>query len=533
MADIPVDILIVGSGPAGVAAALGVLKKNPQLKIKIVDGGQEPKSQSPIGANLYDYCESQDAFELLVGERFEGLQALLKSSDYFPSRLTTPRFQFILENTREWLPLRQSKYSAAQTLSRGGLGNAWGAGAYRYNSNDLRGFPISESELDPFYDALTKELGISGANDDLAPFFKTDSQLLPPLKLSTNAEKILARYENSKSKFKRLGVHVGRARLAILSRAKEERSAHAYENLEFWQPRLTSIYTPAFTLDRLVREKKLEYQGDRIIRRFRREGDAIDVESSEISTGRTENFRCRRLILAAGAINSARIALSSFDDRESELGLLDNPALQIPFVLPWRIGARLDRQALGSVQLNMVYEHSWKDTLQSSLLDLTSPPRHEFFGKFPVAARANLDMIKYLLPAMMVNMVFFPSDATPAARLRLEESHTLKISGFENAIPKMTIAELVGVTRLFGGLTHSALALKVPSGGGIHYAGTLPMRSTPRTRYECLPSGELSGAPGVYVADGAALPKLAAKNHTFTLMANAMRIGAKIAVQSF
>jgi choline dehydrogenase-like flavoprotein len=43
------------------------------------------------------------------------------------------------------------------------------------------------------------------------------------------------------------------------------------------------------------------------------------------------------------------------------------------------------------------------------------------------------------------------------------------------------------------------------------------------------PLGELNGAPGIHVVDGAALPSLSAKYPTLTIMANAARIGHALA----
>ncbi len=45
-------------------------------------------------------------------------------------------------------------------------------------------------------------------------------------------------------------------------------------------------------------------------------------------------------------------------------------------------------------------------------------------------------------------------------------------------------------------------------------------------------SGEVKGLEGVYIVDGACLPSLPAKSHTLTIMANADRIGRRLAVIS-
>jgi choline dehydrogenase-like flavoprotein len=51
-------------------------------------------------------------------------------------------------------------------------------------------------------------------------------------------------------------------------------------------------------------------------------------------------------------------------------------------------------------------------------------------------------------------------------------------------------------------------------------------------RYQTDASGLLEGTKRVYVVDGACFPKLPAKNLTFTIMANALRIGRALARDS-
>ncbi len=85
-------------------------------------------------------------------------------------------------------------------------------------------------------------------------------------------------------------------------------------------------------------------------------------------------------------------------------------------------------------------------------------------------------------------------------------------------------AALIRLLRKLGYVTHRGLIQRPGGGAGLHYAGTLPMRDRPE-RYETDASGLLWGTRRVYVADGACFPRLPAKNLTFTIMANALRIG--------
>jgi hypothetical protein len=53
------------------------------------------------------------------------------------------------------------------------------------------------------------------------------------------------------------------------------------------------------------------------------------------------------------------------------------------------------------------------------------------------------------------------------------------------------------------------------------------MRANPG-RYETNAEGLLAGTQGVYIVDGTCFSRLPAKNLTFTIMANALRIGRRV-----
>jgi len=524
------DVVIVGSGAAGVAAALSFSKNG--IVPALIDVGIKPLSSPSINENFYDYCESHDCTSLIIGSNFEGLSNLRRGGVPIPAKLTSPKISFVTDRASELAPVVENNYNLIQSFARGGLGNAWGAGLYRYTDQDLEGFPIKEKDLAPWYECLSKEIGISGENDDLTPFFGRDDHLQPALRLSINASLLLKKYERKKSRLMEKGVFLGRPRLGVLSEEKDGRTPCDYRNLEFWEPGLPYIYSPAMTLEKLIRQEKVRYFHGLLVDRWERGSEGIAVQARSLQKGESSTFFCKKLVLAAGAVNSARIALSSRNDHITRLSLLDNPALQFPLVLPGRMGRKLEKEAFGLTQLNLVYQRKTdKKLYQGSILEVTSPSRAEFFSSFPLSARDNLRMIRMMLPAMVVMQLFCPVGCNGGAVLSLQEDGRLKIQGSGFRVGKGIIREVLKIMRSLGAFSHSSLVIDVPEGHGIHYAGTLPMGEKPRGAYTCDKYGELSGEPGVFVVDGSVFPKLPAKNFSFAVMANAMRI-AKYAARS-
>jgi len=522
-------IIIVGSGLAATSAALEFSHQG--IKIDIIDAGLNTESSSEINKNFYEYAERNDTFDLMIGDNYEGLYNLMNPGKTIPAKLVAPRLKFVTELTSKYCPLNESNFSSIQSLAKGGLANAWGAGLYEYDDHELSGFPISKEELKPFYKKLENEIGISGTNDDLSAFLGHSDNLQPPLKLSRNASYILDQYKRRSRRLNDKGFFLGRPRLGVLSENRNGRTACKYKNDEFWLPDLPSIYNPKFTLEKLIRQRKVEYHDGYIVKKWKKDSDEIEVLAHSISKNRTEKFNCDILILAAGPINTAKIVLSSRNDFKTRLNLFDNYAYQIPFFILSRVGAALETDAFGLTQLNAIYHHpELNKRVQASILELTGPSRAEFYSYFPTAAKQSLRMIKYFLPSMMVMQLFLP-EYEKSADLFLNRDGILNIVSRKDSPDKKLSRSIVRFLQKLRVITHSCLIFDVQRGQSIHYAGTLPMTEEPRNHYQCDRNGLLKGESDIYIVDGSLFPYLPARNYSFTVMANSMRICNRVSVK--
>jgi choline dehydrogenase-like flavoprotein len=516
------DVIIVGSGLSGTGAALELSEH--AIRPLILDVGNTPSPKHEITGNLFEYRKAHDIHDITIGDRLQGLSNLLGGRQV-PVKLTAPNAGYVTAGSESLGPVDEHGFSAIQSFALGGLANAWGAGCYRFTDDDLSAFPISAADLDPYFDRLTREIGIAGEADDLEPFFGTADGLLPPLRLGRNVSALYRRYRNLRERPH--GFYLGRARVGVLSLPVHGRPATAYRNLEFFQED-RSLYTPRYTIERLARAGRIELLRGMQVRSWR-EAETIVVTAVDVVSGETHTFETRKLVLAAGAINTSRIVLTSFDDHECTLPLQENPALQFPLILPAAIGKALQTNAFGLVQLNLVWDsRTYNQRLQGSIMEITAPARAEFFPALPYAARSNLQLIRHLLPAMIVMQLFFPGSAQEPAALSLRPDGTLRILAEPGTIDTRSLRPLLRFLLRLGALTAQGLAVRVPNGHAIHYAGTLPMKDMP-SRYQCHPDGRLHGTRHVFVADSAAFTSLPAKNMSFAMMANAMRVASTVA----
>jgi len=514
------DLIVVGSGPGATFAAWGARGH----RILMLDVGFDPPDVPVLSGNP---CELRvggaDLFSSLIGGGFEGLHNVFHPPVNF--KLKAPYLSYIAGDWTTLTPIT-GNFAGAISLARGGLANAWGAGVYRFTDRDLTGFPIAAADLRPYYDELTSHMGVSGVNDDLEPHFERDGALLPPLRLSELFEEMLRRYQRHKLQFQWEGVTLGRSRLAVLTKPHNGRSAYAYENLEFFKPHDPAIYNPAFTVDEMIRSGAIDYRSGHLVLRYRELPDGIEVCARNLSTGDTETFQGRALCLGAGALNSARIVLESHSDYTTELPLFDNPMSCIPLFRLQRIGRGLEPRDTSLASLNLVMDDpAWPAPLQASLYGSTGPLRSDILFTLPFPFRTSLAVTKYLAPAMGLLMLFYPGQ--PGSSVRLKPSGELDVV-FAPEPACGVETRLIRIFRKIGYLTSEALIQRPAMGAGLHYAGTLGMRANPGP-YETDRNGKLTGTGRVYVVDGGAIPALPAKNLTFTIMANALRIGRQLA----
>jgi choline dehydrogenase-like flavoprotein len=280
----------------------------------------------------------------------------------------------------------------------------------------------------------------------------------------------------------------------------------------------------------MIQSGAVEYRPGRLVLRYREANEGVEVVSKNLETGLEETVWARKLALGAGAFNTARIVLASNQDYETRLPILDNPMAFVPFFRLGRIGAPEDRSGTSLAQLNLILEDKdWGEPLQGSFYGASGPLRSDVLFSLPFPVRAAMTWTKYLVPATGSAILFYPAVESAGNYLRLRPSGELEVK-FDPLPPQPAETRLLRLLRTLGCVCSRGLIQRPPMGAGLHYAGALPMRTNP-TRYQTDSDGRLAETRNVYVVDGACISRLPAKNLTFTIMANALRIGRKLAAE--
>ena len=539
------DVIVIGSGAGGVHASWPLTERG--LNVTLLDYGNEDRSYAPlIPERPWAELRTTDANQhrYFLGERFEGIPF---GKVKVGAQLTPPR-HFIAADTERLLPVESDTFSVTESLARGGLAAGWGAGVFPFDDHDLAGTPFTGSALEQHYDAVAERIGVCGPRDDLLPILGDCAALQDPLEIDNAAARVLERYRRRRTHLHERGFRLGHTRLAVCTREHRGRGPHAYHDMEFWSDSARSVYRAQWTLAELEAFDNFRYLNRRLALSFHEDssGDCVEVRCLRADGGE-ERHRARRLILAAGALGSARIALRSLERYGKPVGLLCNPYTYAPVLNFGALGDEPKERRHSLAQLTAVYTPSKRNSederrppVLAQYYSYRSLLLFKLMKESPLPYRETLGLMRLLQPVLGIIGIHHadrPTDRKTCTLVRSRDDEAsagapdrLRLDYALDPEEERTQAsierELLSIFRRLG--CWSLRRIRPGHGANIHYAGTLPFSSSER-ELTCDARGRLRGTRGVYVADGAAFPALPAKGLTFTIMAHADRVGTGLA----
>lgn len=517
------DVIIVGSGPAGVSAAFPLLQAG--CRVLLVDGGREAALAPPSGQYLAQRASAADQWHWLLGRDFHALQHASAASP----KLRAPTLAHVFAEFGAANRIAAQDFTAVGSLARGGLSNAWGCGVAALAADELGAYPFPAAELAASYQTVARRIGISGAHDDdMAAYFGLDAWAQPPVAMDTLHAHLHARYAAKRATLLAAGFRLGRSRLAALTRDHKGRSACDLSGSCLWGCKRRALYSAVDELPALRHYPNFTYLPGHLVSELGSDGTLRTIAGAD-STGTAFHFGARKVLLGAGTLASTRLALQALGLHAS-LPLQASPTAAFLLWLPRHFGAARE-SGFGLGQLSFALQLGANLTGFGSLFSTTGLPVAEFTPYVPLGKRHAGDVLSVLLSSCTVGNVFLPGHLADTA-LRLDANGTLQVKGGYKPEVAVLMAEakrkLAGAFRTLGAFMLPGSFTTGRPGSDIHYAASLPMRSAPGPGHTTA-EGELQGLAGVHIIDGASLPALSEKSHTLTLMANADRIGRRIA----
>jgi len=530
-------ITIVGSGASGVHFALSVLKKGHQVTMLDV-GYTGPQSVNPRDTLNELKCRLDDPAAYFLGENFESVVTPDCGKEIYgfpPNKLYIfkhpPGFR---EHCRGFEPLF--------SFARGGLAQAWTGGSYPFNDKDLEGFPFGYKELEPHYEEVAKRIGLIGIDDDLAQFYPLHKNLLSPLRFDEHSKLLIDRYQKKREALiKKHRIYMGRSRIAVLTHDQDNRKACDYSGRCIWGCPGNSLYVPDVTLEQCLKFENFKYIPNRWVSHFNIDSNNRITGIVAYEPGRTNpiEYPVETLVLAAGTLSSAKIYLDSVFFKSGEIlqlqGIMDNRQILVPFISLPMLGKDFDPDTYQYHQLAIGFEMEDGDYIHGQITTLKTALMQPVLQFMPLDWKTASFLGRNLHAAMGVVNVNYSDTRRPENYISIKPGKgdtfsTLNINYTPPQTEKKKISDSLKRVKKF----FSALGTIVPPGqshirpmgASVHYSGTLPMSEKPKPQ-SLSPNCKSYDFENLYFIDGTSLPFLPAKNLTFTLMANAVRVAEK------
>ncbi|MEQ1665905.1 MAG: hypothetical protein ABL927_11070, partial [Bdellovibrionales bacterium] len=357
------EVIIVGSGATAVHLAQTLVEAH--RKVLMLDVGVI-NSQKSTFTNR-DLEEKQNFTELRQTDPDQYKYFLggeLESVKWEPIGIgaqLTPARKYMLDKVDELIPNKSDIFSPYESLANGGLGVGWGAGCYEFSSAELMRCGLDVDELQKAYKVVSERIGISTPGADIKKFtansFEPSENQVQMTKLF---QSVLKSYDNNRQILNKNNFYLGASSLALLSKDRLGRKAHAYREMEFYNDIEKSVYRPWMTLEQLKARSNFTYVSNVLVTSFKETSDRVEIFGVDIKSKEKLNFSAKILSLAAGTLGSARIVLRS-TLYEEELPLLCNKYSYYPSLSLPNVGKSMDRHSLALSQLMMFHQNQGRD----------------------------------------------------------------------------------------------------------------------------------------------------------------------------
>jgi choline dehydrogenase-like flavoprotein len=522
------SVLIIGSGPAAAGAALALSRRD-DVKIIVLDVGTRLEDDTRALVDVLAGAPSEAWSPTIVKEI--SVRPVVSGSGTLPQKRTYGSdFPFRDVGQLTGVTAQGRANETVISGAYGGFSNVWGAQVMPFTSASFDTWPVDRPEMEPHYRAVLSNLPFAGEEDDLAELFPLLTRAAPLPTLAPRSAMVLDSYARSRPRLRRLGITMGRARLAF------EPSGCIRCGLCMTGCPYSLIYSASQTFDALRLQGRIDYRPGLVAFRVGEDTEGPHVWVRERSTGEPLCFRADRILVACGAMGTTRLVLGSMQHPPTTLTLAESVQFALPTVsLRPTPDPRL-RSEFTLNQFNMVVG------LDDHGLDVAQIHFYPYNPAYLTALPPILDtplaapLTTQLLRRLTVGLGYLPSWASPRVRVTVgrrspaTDLPDLVVSQDDWPRPPM-LGEVL--RKMWRAAPHLDLWPVTPrllvSGAGksYHFGGSFPHRRDGARPGPALSTdrwGRLPDWEHVHLVDASVFPSVPATTFTLTIMANAHRI---------
>lgn len=518
------DVIIIGSGPAGTSAAVPLVEAG--LNVLMLDGGHTSSTTQQESPATFEDVRRNDPnqWKTFLGEDLSsipvgGLEGGLGGGMVSGNR------SFVTRDTPALLPTEVKNGLVMQSLAKGGLGAVWGAACAFFSTENLEAMGLPAEDIQKHYDSVARRIGISGP--------VTRPCIQPPMPLDHHAENVQTLANHKRRVLERMKIRITQPHSAVLTQDMGSRKATSLTDMDYYNDPGRSIYRPQYTVDELMARPNFHYQGGVVVKRVEETPEGTVVFGHTVTDALTmQRWTAKRVIVAAGAVNTARILLASFNLYEMPVPFVAKPHVYTACLQPYILGKAGPERRSSLCQLLVIDESKTTDGFESGCAQLYSYRSLLLFrllGNIPyLPVPETMGILSLLSPALVVADIRFPATAADGHTLTLRRGIGKPDYLVINCNDDRTSERRLSLKRMHKAMRKTGLwpvkTSAMPPASTSHHAGTIPVES-PTAPLTVTRDGLLTRSKTIYVADASMFRSIPALPYTLTIMANAERIG--------
>ena len=486
------EVIVVGSGPAGIAAAKGLLERN--CRVTLLDVGYTlgfNKNALLNNPSLRHHANARKKNKLPYGSNFiyKGV------ADYFSWTTKNCYFQ--------------------PSFARGGLINAWGGSISEYSAQELINWPSDcRNKLPLYYSQMIQWMGQYYTNNNITT-------------LSQQAVSLYNIWNRNQAALAMQGFSFQVATLA----------------LDFMQCRTCGlcqygcpyelIYNSAIHLESLKLNNNFQYIPNVVVENFFENDSQVEIVMTNVNDKSSLRLFSKKLFIACGAGMSSLLYLRSFNKFDKKLILKDSQHFVLPCLLNRRIHGVMQESlhTLCQLKTSLVHQDISHYPVQLQLYTYMDLYVQEIKNK----SKCMYPILKPLLIPWIERLVvlqgYLHSQESGSLLIQYNASGTFEINAIRRKESHNIINNIVRYLkqhkRSIALYPLTFMLIRSLIGQSNHVGGSIPMSSNPQED-EVDIWGRPNHFKAIHFVDGSIFPSIPAGPITLTIMANAYRIAKEV-----
>jgi choline dehydrogenase-like flavoprotein len=525
------EALIVGSGPAAAGVAMALTQRS-DLHVTILDLGLELE-ESRRSAVEYLSASRPEEWDPAVMDFISEQPAASHVKGLPEKRSYGSDYPFRDIGQLSDLHATADANRLIVSGAYGGFSNLWGSQVMPFTPATFDSWPVRAEEMKDHYKAILREIPFSAEEDDLAELFPLLEQPSPLPPATQRTSLVLDHYASHKKSLRKLGISLGRARLAF------DGAACVRCGLCMTGCPYQLIYSASQTFDTLRKLPTVTYRsGLMVLSVEEHQTGEVSVTARDVANDRIETFRADRVFIAAGAIGSSRITANSLRLFDCDFSMGESVQFTLPFMSGRpTVDPRSEPQfTLNQFNLSIALDDVGRDI---SLLHFYSY-NPAFIDAFPSLLRNPRaePVLSHVLRRVSVALGYLPSwAASPRIHLRFSPGvgqglpRTVisrdETDWLHNPMLRQVVQRLVRAARRLDLYPLLPMMTFAAGAKSYHFGGSFPHRPGAASSTSTDTLGRVGPWTRIHLVDAAVFPNVAATTFTLTIMANAHRIATE------